>query len=444
MRYLFIDNYRGFDSTFIPIEDVNFLVGENSSGKSSILALINLLGSPDFWLNLEFNNDEIELGGFNDIISVNSNNKKSFRVGVVECDKEAEFPTSRQHTFLMTFVAEKGRPILKDYSFIKYDEQIRIVMATKTLRFKISKLTPKQDLGSTLWDTFKGWLDRPAGSDQGYKQVRLKDLPFGHRRRIFFLGGILQQILPTSKDKDEKSNLSRIFNFDFPTFSQPLAWIAPVRSKPSRIYSGLKTVFTPEGEHTPLLIKDILSRDKSEKEFQSFISEFGEESGLFENIYVRNFGKVFASPFELGVKINGNRLRISDVGYGVSQVLPIIVELFDRGKGHWFVLQQPEVHLHPKAQAALGNLFMNLAINQGVRFFIETHSDYIIDRFRTCYRNIENSSEKISSQVLFFERCDGHNRVHIIPILDDGSYSDQQPTSFREFFINEELRILGI
>lgn len=437
MRFLYIDNYRGFTSTYIPILDVNFLVGENSTGKSSILNLLELLGAPEFWFTQDFNNDEVELGVFRDIVSATSSNKKSFQIGVIECDDKAQFPTTRQHTFLMTFIENKGLPVLKDYSFIKNDKQVRVAFGTKLIRFKISDIDFQEDLQTTLMTVFKSWVKNPAGKGKGYRTLKQKALRPRQRGNLVLVKSILQQYLGKSSIEE----IETIFFDDMPTFSQNLVWIAPMRSKPSRIYGGYKTIFTPEGEHTPLLIKQLLSREKSAEEFDAFTEKFGEESGLFEKIYTKNFGKASTSPFELGVNINGNGLRISDVGYGVSQSLPIVVELFARPDQSWFALQQPEVHLHPKAQASLGNLFMEAATKTGHRFFIETHSDYLIDRFRTCYRDSEN---KISCQVVFFERSSGGNVVYPIPILEDGNFSDQQPESFREFFINEELRILGL
>lgn len=437
MKFLYVDNFRGFTSTYIPILDVNFFVGENSTGKSSILNLIELLGNTNFWFTQDFNNDEVELGVFRDIVSATSANKKSFQVGVIECDDQAEFPTTRQHTFLMTFIEDKGLPALRDFNYISYDKQFRIAFGRKLTRYKVSGITLQEDLQTTLMSVFKSWLEIPAGKGRGYKTLKPKDIRARQKGSLVLIKSILQQI--AGNTSDEEIALS-IFG-DIPTFSQHLIWIAPVRSKPSRIYGGYKTVFTPEGEHTPLLIKELLSREKSAEDFGTFAEEFGKESGLFEDIYIKNFGKTLTSPFELGVNINGNRLKISDVGYGVSQSLPIIVELFARPNGSWFALQQPEVHLHPKAQASLGNLFMDLATKSRHRFFIETHSDYMIDRFRTCYRE---SVHEISCQIVFFERCPSGNIIHPITILEDGNYSDQQPDSFREFFVNEELRVLGL
>ncbi len=51
---LFVDNFRGFTDAYIPITDVNFLVGENSAGKTSILGLIRLFSKPDFMMGRDF------------------------------------------------------------------------------------------------------------------------------------------------------------------------------------------------------------------------------------------------------------------------------------------------------------------------------------------------------------------------------------------------------
>jgi predicted ATPase len=129
--------------------------------------------------------------------------------------------------------------------------------------------------------------------------------------------------------------------------------------------------------------------------------------------------------------------------YGVAQALPAVVEMFVHPEGTQFAIQQPEVHLHPKAQAALGDLIFQLATKEKKQFFIETHSDYTIDRFRLSYK--ENQGKpKINSQILFFHKSSEGNCVYPIDILENGWYSDNQPESFRQFFIHEEMRLLGL
>jgi predicted ATPase len=169
------------------------------------------------------------------------------------------------------------------------------------------------------------------------------------------------------------------------------------------------------------------------------LEDFGLESDLFKTIKVKRFGPRKTAPFEIDVVLNVEPLKISSVGYGVAQVLPIVVECILRPKGIAFAIQQPEVHLHPKAQASLGDFIFSLANLEGKVFFIETHSDFIIDRFRRNQKNDKNTS----AQVLFFERTDQGNRVHAICINKDGQYEDNQPENFRDFFVKEELEMLN-
>lgn len=134
-------------------------------------------------------------------------------------------------------------------------------------------------------------------------------------------------------------------------------------------------------------------------------------------------------------------MSVSSVGYGVSQSLPVIVEIFSRARNSWFAIQQPEVHLHPKAQAALGEAFFDMATTENKKFIVETHSDYAIDRFRILLRK---SNRKIKSQVLFFEKSDSGNRITPISINDQGELDSNQPESYRDFFMKEEMELLRL
>ena len=80
-----------------------------------------------------------------------------------------------------------------------------------------------------------------------------------------------------------------------------------------------------------------------------------------------------------GGTLKGPQRNVIDVGYGVSQVLPVITALLRPDASPLSLLQQPEVHLHPKAQAVLGGLFCQVASRQR-QLVIEIHSDYLMDR----------------------------------------------------------------
>ena len=233
-----------------------------------------------------------------------------------------------------------------------------------------------------------------------------------------------------------------------PPAPTPIVWFAPIRTRPRRTYDEYSLKFSAEGVHTPYLIKKILSFTTSKQaemnKFRDSIESFGRESGLFKSIGVKEYDpKSKASPFELDIRLNGEEpLNIKNVGYGVSQTLPIIIELLSKPKNSCFAIQQPEIHIHPKAQAALGDILYTLALTENKKFIIETHSDFIIDRLRTVYRESKNDN-KPSAQIVFFERDTKGNNMHCIEISAEGELPETVPKAFREFFIREQMRLLG-
>ena len=88
-----------------------------------------------------------------------------------------------------------------------------------------------------------------------------------------------------------------------------------------------------------------------------------------------------------------------------------------------FLLQQPEVHLHPSAQAALGSLFCATAAS-GRQIFVETHSEYILDRIRMDVRDRRTDLTPEDVSVLFFEREDLNVRIHSLRFDDLGNVLD--------------------
>jgi predicted ATPase len=127
------------------------------------------------------------------------------------------------------------------------------------------------------------------------------------------------------------------------------------------------------------------------------------------------------------------------VGYGVSQALPILVDTLQLSSA-LFLLQQPEVHLHPRAQAALGSFFAK-RISKGKQFIIETHSDYLVDRIRMEIRRKQLKPEDVS--LLYFERKKSSATIHNINLDSNGAIVDPPP-GYRQFFLKEERDLLGI
>jgi predicted ATPase len=222
-------------------------------------------------------------------------------------------------------------------------------------------------------------------------------------------------------------------------FMNHLVELAPIRTKPRRTYDAPQTEFSSEGEHTPYVIKRRLTSKTQAEAFRNFLEQAGASSGLFKSISVKPYGKGPMAPFEMKINLGSTSLGLENVGYGVSQSLPLLVEMFVRPKKTAFTIQQPEVHLHPKAQATFGDVIAELARNDAKKFIVETHSDFTMDRFRLNVR--KNGS--VPSQLLFFERTAKGNTVTPIRIHENGDLSADQPDAYRSFFFNESLELLS-
>lgn len=435
MRYLYADNFRGFSNTFIPIRDVNFLVGENSTGKTSILGLLKLISSPRFWFEQSFDTEEVKFGHFSDIVSVNALDRSKFSIGIIEdskiINKNEKEPVKG---FLMTFFEKEGVPCLYKCSCSMEDEEYHIILGEKQIQFKVITREKCLDINVFQKKVFAEWIKLNKNVLKGFNKIKL---PEPGSKLPFF---VILSIIERAHKGD--SNKSRSDAFTIPNFGpqNEFAWIAPIRTKPRRTYDEYRLDFSPEGTHTPYLIRKILDKKKDSLSFLKFVKDFGKASGLFETISVRQYGRTKTAPFELDIILNEKALNMSNVGYGVSQSLPVIVELFTREEGSWFGLQQPEVHLHPKAQAALGDIVYELVYRERKKFVIETHSDFIIDRFRLNYRKSDNKHP--DSQILFFNRLKSGNAIYPIRISENGELPSDQPDAYRKFFLKEQFELL--
>ena len=340
MLSIYADNFRGFSKTTIDFSRVNFLVGENSTGKTSILSLFSLLQDQTFWFGHEFNTAVVNLGYFDEISSGRADDR--FTVGLGETELQTPFfEKPERRYYLLEFSNRDNIPTLSSVRlrsatidvFVKWDGE-KLIYGVETCH------------GTT--PTFAEWVksrlpDVSAERTKGTIVDRLAQRPALH---IF-----LQAIEEGFRDK----RVHRMWDLFYPPFgSSSVAWIAPIRAKPKRTYDSFKVSFSPEGEHSPYVLKDLLTSRLRAHEAVKELKTFGKTSGLFKTIKIHSHGRGKTAPFEIYIQVAGKPFKIANVGYGVAQVLPIIVELISRQPNTWFSIQQPEIHLHPKAQAELG------------------------------------------------------------------------------------------
>jgi predicted ATP-dependent endonuclease of OLD family len=419
MEQLYLDNYRGFSEQFIEIREVNFLVGENSSGKSSVLLALNTVFNPNFWLNLDFSTGDTQMYSFEDLVSVEAKNKSRFRIGYFYDNQE-------QTSFLFEFVSDNGKIIISKGAFSVKNRAIYFYLQIPENHTSV-KVIKYTDIKTETIEV--SLLDSIARNKM--QEIKCDALTvFTPRFLLSFWDSFVN-----SKNKSVVSGQLPI---------RAISFVAPIRSKPRKTYDEPGTPINSEGEHIPYMIRSFFRGSKSKKAkggLEQHINSYGEQSGLFKKIEIKEYDEESDdAPFRMNFILNKEPINIVNIGYGVSQVLPVIFDLYARN-ATLTGIQQPEVHLHPKAQAALGDVFFDLSLKERKKLVIETHSDYIIDRFRQRQRR---SEKKSSAHVIFFLRKDGKNRADSIPIEENGAYTQNQPEEFREFFINESIKNLEL
>jgi hypothetical protein len=133
----------------------------------------------------------------------------------------------------------------------------------------------------------------------------------------------------------------------------------------------------------------------------------------------------------------GVRVNLSHVGFGVSQAAPIIVQGFLSPPNSCLLIEQPEIHLHPAAQADLGDLFIDI-MNEGKQLFVETHSEHLILRLR---RRIAEGTVKASDvQLLFVSKGKDGSTIEPLSIDNMGQVENWPKGFFEEGYV-ESLRI---
>lgn len=429
---IYLNNFRGFKETIIPFRQVNFLVGENSTGKTSVLSILSLLFTQEFWTSLDFNSGQYEFGGYQDLVSNDSEDKSEFQIGILKFIKNEQF-----FSYVLHFQEDKrGLPKLVRLSHAGNDYFTSVNITENQVKIYFDKLEKKFNFGHFEYinDVFEFLLKIPKEIKRGYRVLQKDKTDLYKENPVFFLPLAISETYPNAKKFVTFKNVTSFTDANF-------ANLAPIRTKPKRTYDGYTQQFNSEGLHTPYILKEKLN-NKSEKNFRLMLEKFGKSSGLFKSLNINEYGTGKAVPFELIVSLSEkSALRINSVGYGMSQVLPVVVELLNRPSRSLFSIQQPEVHLHPKAQAALGDLFFSAAHDKEKVLFIETHSEFLIDRFRLNFKRTEKDDK--FSQILFFERSNVGNKISFIELDEHGEFSEEQPDSFRAFFLEEQKALLG-
>jgi len=409
-----IGNVRCFDGDqSVTTRRITLLVGENNAGKSTALGCYHALSKiarldePD---RLKYFDDSpFCMGTFDTIARLGSS---SFTLGG---SFEDHLHTNIACDFML---GRHGMPseqrvqiefMKTEYKSYKFD--IELVSNSNVLRLNGPGFSFDLDHSAISYISILEWLSR---------YVRHGYLPYSGE-----LGEFRKRLGATKSDREAPA-FARLITF--------LRSELPLPNQTSFFSEAIDPSIVPRARTYSVLPYD--SHNLSNKHL-SDLNKVGNKLRIWRDVTTRQ--RPEDGSYEVLVKTQSDWQNLVDVGYGIHSILPLLTTISGKKQRTTFLLQQPEVHLHPSAQANLAQ-FMAESKHD---FLIETHSDHLVDRFRICVMDGVLQPDEFSIAYFALSPDGKSSQVHNLGIDTEGNLSDV-PGGYRSFFMHETKRLLGL
>jgi len=396
LTHLRIENFKGWkDTGDLKLAPITLLFGGNSSGKSSLAHFLLMLKQTaestdrQTTLQTEQKGSPITFGGFSDFIHKRKvSNKLTFSFGWTPAEPlTISNGTIKQWTVKeLRFSCEIVRTSKKPYAphvnefFFEAIDPVAVEgrNMNKPLKFGM-KYDPKAQKYQKIDSGFSLKQRNRGGSLIGWpeKFYRFPD-----------------QFLAVFSNASSCAD----FNFELEKLFTNISYLGPLRKHPERTYQFTGSTPDSVGYDGEDAIAALLSRQ--EKRYSE--KQGGWRKTLAEVVAAKLYEMGLIHSFDVDaisehaklylVKVTesegGCPVDLPDVGFGISQVLPVIIQLFYAKPNSTVIIEQPELHLHPRAQALLADVFID-AIQyldekrpRNLQVLVETHSEHFLLRFQ--------------------------------------------------------------
>lgn len=386
---LHIQNFKAWKDTGpIRLAPLTVIFGANSAGKSSLghllLALKQTVLSADRKrpLHLGDENSLIELGTFAECLHNHDlSHPLQFELGWrVPGKLEIRDPLSH-----LKFVGDelrlnvslqadkKEQPRIQRLAYELYQQQ-QATLAVDYFRDEKDKPEIRSEQYRLVRNTGRAWpLDEPD------KFYRISDQSRARFQNAEFLSDLALQT---------EAALGSVY------------YLGPLREHPKRIYSWSGETPESVGQKGEFSIAAILAASEQERvlnrgpkkrqyRFDTFIAQWLKDLGIIESFVVKPVAEG-RKEYEVLVKAHASAsdVKITDVGFGVSQVLPALVQAFYCPPNSTVWMEQPEIHLHPQVQAELADVFISAirsredSKERNIQLIVESHSEHFLNRLQ--------------------------------------------------------------
>ncbi|CAI2512550.1 Uncharacterized conserved protein [Serratia fonticola] len=382
---------------------ITLFFGSNSSGKSSIGQLLMMLKqtieSPDRKTPLYSGGGPqtaVQLGSYHEMVfqrNVSNNIKFEYDWDLTD-ELKIKDPISSQ-----VFLGD----LISFSSTISFNNNQKVIELTGF----------KYNIYQNFVHSFSIGLDKTTKSDfktsfEKYNLTRQKGRAWSIKGAVRFYG-FPDEVVAYYQNAAFVQEL----NLRHEKLFRSLYYLGPLRNKPSRLYpwSGIEPEsvgYTGENTISAILAaknrKIGLGYRKQAKPFEEIIATKLKEMGLIDQFRVTPISEN-RQEYEVKVCSKGSEswVDLPDVGFGISQVLPVLVECFYAPKDSVILMEQPEIHLHPKAQAALADVMIDVirskenGFDRNIQLIIETHSEHFLRRLQRRIAEDEIDKEKVSA-----------------------------------------------
>ncbi|HBT88450.1 DUF3696 domain-containing protein [Desulfobacter sp.] len=406
LKKLRIRNFKGWkDTESIRMAPISLFFGANSSGKSSIgqflMMLKQTVESPD-------RKAVFYPGGKNSAVQLGS-----YQEMVFHRDPENKISFEYDWT-LPTAIKFKDPNSGQSFGYNQVEFNAEVGLGNKDQHtLVVDKFQYELKEGDAT--SLSVGMERKVESKSEYKVEAEIFALKRNKGRVWYPGapvrfyGFPDEVVAYHQNADFVQDL----NLQHEKLFRSICYLGPLRTKTERLYSW--TGMEPEsvgysGESTVAAIlaarnrKISMGYKKTAKPFEQIIAMKLKEMSLIEEFKVNPISEQ-RQEYEVKVRTKGSKdwVDLPDVGFGISQVLPVLVQCFYAPANSIIIMEQPEIHLHPNAQSALADVMIDVinsrenGNDRDIQLVIETHSEHFLRRLQRRIAEDAVSQKKVSA-----------------------------------------------
>jgi predicted ATPase len=242
-----------------------------------------------------------------------------------------------------------------------------------------------------------------------------------------------------------------VLSLFFEINSSKIHHLSPNRTKQERLYIK---------NHENTEIETEIAKFEKTIHVTNFIQTWLEIFQIGEDITIRNIEGIASMVL---ITENKKIVNLVDLGFGAGQILTILLKIantineiskektkirnirrFKNSRSHLIIIEEPESNLHPALQSHLAFLFIEVYKKYGIRFIIETHSEYFIRNLQLLIAENHDNFEKDEAIIYYMSNTKNEKRINKITINEDGSLSDKFGQGFLDEATKTALKLIQI